>query len=234
MAKSSPVALVTGASRGIGREICLQLAERGIQVWCAARQVAAAQATAEAIEAQGGRARAVSLEVRSSSQVDTLLAQIESEGGLDLLINNAGVYLDATLSLPELDDLTLHQTLETNLYGPIYLCRAALPGMMQRCFGRIVNVSSGYGALADMGPKITAYRISKAGLNALTAVLAAEVVEQDIKVNSVCPGWVRTDMGGPEADRSPQQAAADIVWAATLPSDGPSGQFLRDRRAIPW
>ncbi|QIZ75903.1 SDR family NAD(P)-dependent oxidoreductase [Ferrimonas lipolytica] len=229
------VAVVTGTNRGIGRHCALQLAERDIHVVCTARRAELALATVAEIEQRGGSATAATLEVSNQQHVENLSQLISARfGQLDILINNAAVYLDADLTLFELDDARLQQTIDANLMGPIYLCRALMPMMIDRGYGRVVNVSSGYGALNQMGPKITAYRISKAGLNALTAVLAAEVALQNIKVNSVCPGWVRTDMGGAAADRSPEQAAADIVWAALLPNDGPSGQFLRHRQSVAW
>lgn len=231
----SAVAVVTGANRGIGWHTAQQLALLGYQVVLTARSAAAAERAAAQLREQGGRAWPFELDVRDSVGAARLAAWLGNHlGRVDLLINNAGVFLDDAVSLLDLDDATLHTTLNTNLLGPIYLCRALVPMMLAQNYGRIVNLSSGYGALNDMGPNIAAYRISKAGLNALTAVLAAELTGTNVKVNSVCPGWVRTDMGGPKANRDPAEAAADVVWAATLDDDGPSGAFLRYREHIPW
>ncbi|MBY6186328.1 SDR family NAD(P)-dependent oxidoreductase [Marinobacter hydrocarbonoclasticus] len=229
------VAVVTGANRGIGLHTAEQLASRGFQVVVTARSAASAETTAAGIRQSGGLALPYVLNVQDSGEVADFARWLNQHlGRVDILVNNAGVFLDDGVSLLDLDDETLMITLKTNLLGPIYLCRALVPMMLARNYGRVVNLSSGYGALNDMGPYIAAYRISKAGLNALTAELAAELVGTGVKVNSVCPGWVRTDMGGPQASRDPVEAAADVVWAATLDDDGPSGAFLRYRADIPW
>ncbi len=128
----------------------------------------------------------------------------------------------------------MRKTLETNIFGPLRLTQAAVPLMRKNGYGRIVNVSSGAGQLIDMGMGFPAYRMSKAALNALTRITAAEVKDTNILVNAVCPGWVRTDMGGPQAERSVEHGAETPVWLATLPDDGPSGGFFRDKLPIPW
>ncbi|MBY6224451.1 SDR family NAD(P)-dependent oxidoreductase [Ferrimonas balearica] len=231
----SAVAVVTGANRGIGWQVALQLAERGFQVVLSARDAGAAECAAAEIRQRGGQALPYALNVRDPQAAAGLAGWLETHfGQVDVLVNNAGVFLDNDVSLMDLSDEVLNLTLQTNLLGPIYLCRALVPLMKAKGYGRIVNVSSGYGALNDMGPYIAAYRISKAGLNALTAELAAELTDTNIKVNSVCPGWVRTEMGGASATRSPEEAAADLVWAATLDEKGPRGAFLRYREVIPW
>jgi NAD(P)-dependent dehydrogenase (short-subunit alcohol dehydrogenase family) len=160
---------------------------------------------------------------------------------LDILVNNAGVFLDihgnedaggASVFNASLETLTA--TLKTNLYGPLLLAQELTPLMKQQHYGRIVNISSGMGQLSEMEGKSPAYRISKTALNALTRILAAETQGYNILVNSICPGWVRTDMGGPQAERTVEQGVSGIIWAATLPNDGPTGGFFRDGQPIPW
>jgi NAD(P)-dependent dehydrogenase (short-subunit alcohol dehydrogenase family) len=172
------------------------------------------------------------LDVRDPDSVGAALAGIEANpGSLDVLINNAGVYGEPTGAADyDLDDA--HEVLETNVFGPWRLIQASLPLLRKAPSPRIVNVSSGAGQLAEMGGGRAAYRLSKAALNALTRTLAADA--PGIAVNSICPGWVRTDMGGVGAPRSVEQGADTAVWLATLPDGGPSGGFFRDREPIPW
>ena len=159
----------------------------------------------------------------------------ERRGRVDVLVNNAGIMIDPRGSRfldSKLD--TYRDTLETNFFGPLQLAQAVIPLMKANGYGRIVNVSSGLGQLSDMGSGTPAYRISKVALNALTRMLATEFRETNILVNSMCPGWVNTRMGGERATRTPEQAAETAVWLATLPNDGPTGGFFRDRQPIPW
>jgi NAD(P)-dependent dehydrogenase (short-subunit alcohol dehydrogenase family) len=152
-----------------------------------------------------------------------------------MLVNNAGILIDhIDTRLAELDLEPLRWTLETNLCGALHVTQVVLPLMRRNGYGRIVNMSSGLGQLSDMRAGTPAYRISKTALNALTRILAAELEGSNIKINSTCPGWVRTDMGGPNATRSVQEGADTAIWLATLPDDGPSGGFFRDRQPIPW
>jgi NAD(P)-dependent dehydrogenase (short-subunit alcohol dehydrogenase family) len=159
-------------------------------------------------------------------------------GRLDILVNNAAILIDAPggfkASLFDLTSDTLRRTMETNLLGPVRLIQAAAPLMREQAYGRIVNISSGAGQLSDMGSGYPAYRMSKTALNALTRIAASELGGGDIKVNAMCPGWVRTEMGGPDADRSPEEGADTAVWLATLPDTGPTGGFFRDRKPIAW
>ena len=156
-------------------------------------------------------------------------------GRCDVLVNNAGVMLDPRGSrvLDSKIDIW-HETLATNLLGPLMLIQALAPLMKKNGYGRIVNVSSGQGQLSDMGAGTPAYRVSKTALNALTRTLAAELNGSGILANAMCPGWVRTDMGGPGAPRTVEQGADTAVWLATLGGDGPTGGFFRDRKPIPW
>lgn len=158
----------------------------------------------------------------------------ESLGSVDVLVNNAAVLLfenDDVLSIPP---DAYRDTFETNVFGVIEVCRVFAPDMARARYGRIVNVSSGAGQLATMSAYAPAYSMSKAALNAFTRILAHSYRASGVLVNAVDPGWVRTDMGGPSASRSPQEGADTIVWLATLPDDGPTGGFFRDRRAIEW
>jgi NAD(P)-dependent dehydrogenase (short-subunit alcohol dehydrogenase family) len=149
-------------------------------------------------------------------------------------VNNAGISIDRGQYGVGADLDVVRETLEMNLFGAWRLCEAFVPLMQRNRYGRIVNISSGMGALNDMGGGSPAYRVSKTSLNALTRVLASELRGTGILVNSVCPGWVQTDMGGLGASRTVEEGADTPVWAATLPNNGPNGCFFRDRRQIPW
>jgi NAD(P)-dependent dehydrogenase (short-subunit alcohol dehydrogenase family) len=222
-----PVALVSGANRGIGREVARQLAtEHGFAVLAGAREPGSAgEPDHEAI-------RWVQLDVADQASVDKLAAEIGSDPGrLDVLVNNAGVYGDYE-SVGDYDLEAAHTVLETNLFGAWRLTQAMLPLLRESPHARIVNVSSGGGQLSDMNGGGAAYRVSKTGLNALTRILAND--ERGILTNSLCPGWVRTDMGGSSAPRSVEEGADTAVWLATLPDDGPNGGFFRNREPIPW
>ncbi len=230
------VAIVTGANRGIGLEICRQLAAQGLRVVLTSRDGAKGQAACRDLAASGTEVAYHSLDVTDPDSVRALAAYLEKTWGrADILVNNAGIMADPkgaklfALPLP-----VLEQTLDTNLYGPLRLCQAVVPLMRRHRYGRIVNLSSGLGQLAEMGEGTPAYRVSKTALNALTRILAAECSGHGILVNSMCPGWVRTGMGGPDAPRTPAQAADTAVWLATLPDQGPTGGFFRDREAIAW
>jgi NAD(P)-dependent dehydrogenase (short-subunit alcohol dehydrogenase family) len=174
----------------------------------------------------------VRLDVIDQASVDAARDRIASEvGRLDSLVNNAGIYGDP-VGAADYDLDRAHEVLEVNTFGPWRLIEAFLPLLRESDVPRIVNVSSGAGQLSDMNGGRAAYRLSKAALNALTRTLASD--ERWVKVNTMCPGWVRTDMGGAAAPRSLEQGADTAVWLATLPHDGPSGGFFRDRKPIPW
>jgi len=235
MKPAQKVAVVTGANRGIGFEICRQLARLGIQVILTSRQEAAGQAACQKLKVEGLRVRFHQLDVTDPESVQRLAEFVKAEyGRLDILVNNAGVLLDEGVSVLVADLDTIRTTLETNTLGPARLCQAFVPLMQQQNYGRIVNMSSGWGQLSDTGPGQPGYRMSKTALNTLTVMLAAELVGTNILVNSMCPGWVRTDMGSPNADRSVEEGADTAVWLATLPDDGPTGGFFEDRKPIPW
>ena len=231
------VAVVTGANRGIGLGIARQLARRGdIQVVLTGRDEAKGRAAANQLRGEGLEIDFHALDVTSERSVKTFAGWLESAcKRCDILVNNAGVMLDPRGSrVLNSKAATYRETLETNLIGPLLLAQALVPLMKRNGYGRIVNVSSGQGQLSDMGVGTPAYRVSKTALNALTRTLAAELKGSGILVNSMCPGWVRTDMGGAGAPRTVEQGADTAVWLATLPDDGPSGGFYRDRRPIPW
>lgn len=221
----TPVALVSGASRGIGAEIARQLAfDHGFVVFAGARD------PDDVEEAEG--IIPIELDVTDQGDVEAVQEQIGSDPGhLDALINNAGVYGDP-IGVVDYDLDRAHEVFEVNTFGPWRLCQAFVPLLQRSSQPRIVNVSSGAGQLSDMNGGRAAYRLSKAALNALTRTLASD--ERGIKVNSMCPGWVRTDMGGPSATRSVEEGADTAVWLATLPDDGPTGGFFRNRKPIPW
>jgi NAD(P)-dependent dehydrogenase (short-subunit alcohol dehydrogenase family) len=231
------VAVVTGANRGIGLEICRQLARRGgIRVVLTARNETKGKTAAGQLRGEGLEVDFHELDVTSEKGVETLAGWLEGTcKRCDILVNNAGIVADPRGSRfldsrPE----TYRQTLDTNVFGPLLLSRALVPIMKRSRYGRIVNISSGQGQLSEMGAGTPAYRISKTALNALTRILAAELKGSGILVNSMCPGWVKTDMGGPGAPRTVQEGADTAVWLATLPDDGPTGGFFRDRKPIAW
>lgn len=229
------IALVTGANRGIGFEICRQLVAQGLHVILTSRNAEQGQHAWQQLQSTQPHSSYYQLDISDPHSVRQVLAQVQHEfGRLDVLVNNAGVYLDEGLSLFAIDDQTMHTSLDVNFYGAFYACRAFVPLMQQQNYGRVVNVSSGYGAMSEMRARTAAYKISKVALNALTRIIADEVHAYNIKVNAMCPGWVHTDMGGPAAPRSPAQGADTAVWLAMLADNGPTGGFFRDRQPIEW
>lgn len=228
--------LISGGARGIGRGIARELAAQGHRVFVTARDAVAAERAAEELS-QGvpGSVRGLELEVADQGSVDRVIEFVAAaSGGLDVLVNNAGVMGDYRERAGDVDLESVGEVLETNLFGAWRLTQAALPLLRQSGHPRVVNVSSGMGQLDDMGQGAVSYRVSKVAMNALTRVLANEEGENGILVNTMCPGWVRTDLGGPAATRSIEEGADTAVWLATLPDDGPTGGFFRDRKPIPW
>jgi NAD(P)-dependent dehydrogenase (short-subunit alcohol dehydrogenase family) len=184
----------------------------------------------------GDRVTAVQLDVTDEESIAAAAASVaERFGRLDVLVNNAGISGGGwSTNAVDADLDEVRQTLETNLFGAWRLTEEALPLMRENGYGRIVNISSGMGQLSDMGGHSPGYRVSKTGLNVLTRMLTAELGEENILVNSVCPGWVRTDMGTDAARLSVEEGADTPVWLATLPDEGPRGGFFRNREPIPW
>ena len=235
MQRDTRVAVVTGANRGMGLEACRQLAQLGYHVVLTSRDQRRGEQATQSLVRQGLSVTYHALEVTDSVSVKQLQQTLETRfGRADVLINNAAVYPDEGRSVLEVELELVHATLETNFFGPLALCQALVPGMIRRGYGRVVNVSSGGGQLATMGDFAPSYAVSKAALNALTRMVADAAREANVLVNSVDPGWVRTEMGGPGAPRSIKQGVETIVWLATLPDGGPTGGFFHDRKPIPW
>jgi len=234
----SPIAVVTGAYRGLGLETCRQLAQRGYRVVLTARREGEGQAAAEGLAGLGLDVRFHALDVTDAAAVRTLADDLRDQfARVDCLVNNAGIFPDPApgseaSSIFQADIDTIRRGLEINTLGTLLVCQALIPLMGGQ--GRVVNVSSGMGQLSEMNGCCPGYRLSKTALNAVTRILADELSGTRVKVNSVCPGWVRTDMGGPDATLSVEEGARGIVWAATLPKDGPSGGFFRHGEPIPW
>ncbi|MEO1131604.1 MAG: SDR family oxidoreductase [Cyanobacteria bacterium J06639_1] len=235
MSQPSRVAVVTGANRGIGLETCRQLAEVGLQVILTSRNEAQGREACDRLRDDGLKVAYHPLDVTDDASIQTLSDTLKrTYGRLDVLINNAAIHIDNALSVLTTDLSILDKTLETNVRAPFALCKQLIPLMQANNYGRVVNVSSGAGQLYDMRSGYPAYRMSKAALNALTRILASEMKGTNIIVNSVCPGWVKTEMGGTNAPRDVEEGADTIVWLATLPDGAPSGIFFRDRQPISW
>ncbi len=232
MTENGRVALVSGGNRGIGLEIVRQLADRGIAVILGSRDEESGREVAQSLR---GKVVAHQLDVADEGSVDRLASFVEEEfGRLDILVNNAGISNDEGQRGLEADLGRVREALETNLLGAWRLCEVAIPLMQRGGYGRIVNISTGLAALEDMGGGWPGYRVSKTALNALTRILASELRGSGILVNSVCPGWVQTEMGGSTAPRPVEEGADTTVWAATLPKGGPTGGFFRDGQPLEW
>lgn len=217
-----PIILVTGANRGLGAEICHQLAARDCAVVAACRP---------GKEAEYGEPLA--LDVNDESSIATAVSAVrERWGRLDALVNNAGIMLDRDGHILDLPVDVLRATLETNFFGTLRVTQAMWP--LLRDGGRIVNVSSKSGQLADADGWAPAYSLSKTALNGLTVQFALAAKEKGIAVNSVCPGWMKTDMGGPDAPRTAQEGAAEVVWLLLDAPDDLTGRLIRNRQTIPW
>ena len=229
------IALVTGGNRGIGLELCRQLGQQRVRVILGSRDSAKGIAAAAELKANDLPVEPRQLDVANAQSIRECMNWMRREvGRLDILINNAGIMVDDDDADPLEEMEIVRDTMQTNVYGPLLLSRLAIPIMKTRRYGRIVNLSSGMGSLSEMGAGYIAYRLSKAGLNVVTRVLAAETEGMGILVNSVDPGWARTAMGGRGATRSVEKSAETPIWLAMLPDNGPTGGFFRDRRAIAW
>jgi NAD(P)-dependent dehydrogenase (short-subunit alcohol dehydrogenase family) len=231
----SRVALVTGASRGLGRETARQLLARGLRVVLSGRDERAITQARAQLGGTSDDLLGVRMDVTDVATIVAARGAIEERfGRVDVIVNNAAMleYEDGDpLAIPA---AAYRRTFETNLFGAIEVCRAFVPAMAERGYGRVVNVSSGAGQIARMSTYAPAYSMSKAALNAFTRNLAAAYDGRGVLVNAADPGWVRTDMGGPDAPRPVEKGAETIVWLATLGDGGPTGGFFRDRRAIDW
>ena len=227
------VALVTGANRGIGLAVVQGLAERGATALLGARDRDRGEQAAAGLRALGLAVRAIQIDVSDRASIAGAAAAIEVEHGrLDVLVNNAGLL--AYDSAVDLDPDTADLFWRTNTLGPWILAAAVVPLMRRNLWGRIVNVTSEMASLERMTASGPCYRVSKTALNAVTRVLADELVGSGILVNSLSPGWVRTEMGGPEAPRSIEQGCASILWGVDIGDDGPNGGFFQDGEPLPW
>ncbi|MFB9238146.1 SDR family oxidoreductase [Plantactinospora siamensis] len=230
------VAVVTGSNRGLGRAIARNLAERhGLHVVITARSEETANRAAQELIDDGLKASGHQLDVTDPASVARLMADVGyKHGRLDVLINNAGIAIDRGQAAYAADMEKVRATLDANIMGAWRCCTAAIPEMKKNRYGRIVNVTSHMATFAQMGTGSVAYRVSKAGLNALTCILAAELAEHGILVNAASPGKVDTRLAYGKADQSPEQAADGFAWLATLPDDGPTGQLFYGKHPLPW
>ena len=234
MTAEKKIALVTGGNRGLGFETCRQLAQSGLIVILSARNTTKGKIAAKQLIDRGLDVVFHHLDVSDQSHLDRIVYHVEQQfGRIDVLVNNAAILYDTWQSAINADLDTVNRALKTNLFGPWRLSQICIPIMNRNRYGRIVNVSSGAGSLHYMTGGTPAYSLSKASLNALTRIMAAELRGTNILINTIDPGWVATDMGG-QGGRSVEEGAQGIVWAATLPDDGPSGGFFYDGKPVPW
>jgi NAD(P)-dependent dehydrogenase (short-subunit alcohol dehydrogenase family) len=228
------IALVTGANRGIGREVVRRLAQDGFTAILGARDPDKGEAAAAELRGQGLGVDSRQIDVADAESVNALGEALASDfGRLDVLVNNAAVHYDTWQRGVDADLDVVREALETNVLGAWRTTQACLPLLRRSPHGRLVNVSSGAGSLAGMGAGAPAYSVSKAALNAMTRILAAELRDDGVLVNAVCPGWVATDMGG-AGGRPVEHGAASVLWAVALSDDGPTGGFFRDGRPLEW
>jgi NAD(P)-dependent dehydrogenase (short-subunit alcohol dehydrogenase family) len=229
---NAPVAIVTGGNRGVGFACVKRLAQWGYEVVLCSRNAMEGKNAADTLNGQGFNVRPVQLDIRNQNTIDAMAGSL---GRVDILVNCAGIYVDVGLSFLEITEKDLLESIDVNAVGAWRMCRAVAPFMIAAKFGRIINVSSGWASLTNMHGNAAAYRISKTALNAVTRVVADELeTKGDIKVNAICPGWVKTKMGGGEADLDADEAANDVLWAATIDSNGNTGQFYRAGKALNW
>jgi NAD(P)-dependent dehydrogenase (short-subunit alcohol dehydrogenase family) len=240
--QNKPVALVTGANKGIGKEIARQLGAQGLTVLVGARDLRRGEEAAAELKASGANSHAIRLDVTDEASIAEAARRIEEEfGGLDVLVNNAAIAQD---SVPpsQLDMATLRRTFETNVFGVVAVTQAMLPMLRKSSAGRIVNLSSGLASLAQNSDpnwafdsvNLLAYNSSKTALNAVTVQFAKELRDTPIKVNAADPGYTATDMNGHSGTRTVEQGATAAVRLATLPDDGPSGSFFDEDGVVPW
>ncbi|SIR50796.1 SDR family NAD(P)-dependent oxidoreductase [Peribacillus simplex] len=235
MLKDTKVALVTGGNRGIGYELVKQLALEGFMVILTSRDPIMGHKIANKLKKSDLDVSFLVMDVDNQESIlQAAITVNERYGRLDVLINNAGVYLDEDKKLVAMDPSILEKTMETNFFGVYHVIRSFIPIMEKHGYGRIINVSSEYGVMSQLSyPGVGAYKLSKLALNGLTQLLAGEV-KGDIKINAVDPGWVSSEMGGPSAPTTPKQAAESFLWLATIGSEGPNGKFFRGGKLMDW
>jgi NAD(P)-dependent dehydrogenase (short-subunit alcohol dehydrogenase family) len=228
-----PVAVVTGGNRGMGREVCRQLALLGFAVVLGSRDLRKGEIVAKELDPEGSRIVACQLEVDNSLSVTTMAHWVKGRfGRTDVLVNNASTMYDRWATASSADLGTVAEAIDVNLFGPWRVIDALLPMLRSSARPRIVNVSSEGGSISAMTGGSPAYCVSKAGLNALTRLLAGELARDGILVNAVCPGWPASE-AHPQG-RSLAQAAASVIWAVTIPNSGPTGTFTRDGQPFAW
>ena len=233
--KNARVAVVTGGNRGIGLEVCRQLAAAGVRVVLTGRDGDAVETAAASLRERQLDVSASVVDVTDERSIRACArAVLKRFARVDILVNNAAVLLDERSELLTMSIRSIRETFEANLFGAIAVAQAFVPGMIERRSGSVVNVSSTAGQLSSMGTYAPAYSMSKTALNAFTVQLAAATRGTGVIVNSVNPGWVRTRMGGRAAPKSTEEGADTIVWLALRPSDGPTGKFFSSRRVIDW
>jgi NAD(P)-dependent dehydrogenase (short-subunit alcohol dehydrogenase family) len=237
------VALVSGANRGLGLAISQGLAEHGITVILGARDSKKGAQACSRLKRRGLDVHFEVLDVANQKSIQNAVKHIQTRfGRLDILVNNAGIMIDGEESVLNVSWHIIHKTLQTNVMGPLRLCKSCIPLMKAGGYGRVVNLASSLGSLTEMADpdstaamvRTPAYRLSKTALNCMTILIAQEVRDDNILVNSACPGWVRTALGGDEAPLTPQQGADTPIWLAMLPDGGPTGGFFREREPVPW
>jgi NAD(P)-dependent dehydrogenase (short-subunit alcohol dehydrogenase family) len=227
---SDKIVLITGGNRGIGLETARQLARRGWRVLIGARDAEAGERAAAELSVES-----LPLDVSDSASIRAAAEEFGRRADhLDVLVNNAGVYPDKGINILTVSRELLTRTFQTNTFGPVEVTQAFVPYLRAAGAGRVVNVSSGYGQLEGLSPDVPSYCLSKLALNGVTLMLAPALRGDGIAVNSMCPGWVRTDMGGPNASRSVEQGADTAVWLAAEAPHELTGRFFRDRKEIPW
>ncbi|MFQ5509849.1 MAG: SDR family NAD(P)-dependent oxidoreductase [Leptospirillia bacterium] len=225
-------ALVTGGNRGIGLEICRQLAAQGLSVVLTGRDAASVRTATYDLTAEGLSVTPEIMDIGNELSVLDCAERLHGQGvAVDVLINNAAIFTGGNLL--SLSTRQMDEAFRVNFFGAFWTCRAFVPGMIERGYGRVVNLTSGGGQISEGLPGPAAYGLSKVALNALTVKLAQEATG-DVKVNAACPGWVRTRMGGDKAPKSPGEGADTVVWLATIGEDGPNGGLFRDRRRVDW
>jgi NAD(P)-dependent dehydrogenase (short-subunit alcohol dehydrogenase family) len=228
------IALVTGANKGIGYEIARQFGGKGFHVFVGARNPVAGKEAVATLQQNGVSAEFVEINVNDRASIQQAAKAVAARTDhVDALVNNAAIMEDKA-GITEMDDDTFLRTLMTNVLGPIRVTQAFVPLLANASRACVVNLSSGLGQLSDMESTYPAYSISKTAVNAVTRQFAAALRDKGITVNSVCPGWVKTDMGGPNAPRTVQQGADTVTWLATEAPGDLTAQFLRDRKQIPW